>query len=409
MHTVLFIESGVSGGGSFQSLHQLVSGLDRARFAPVVAYVNETEWLERMRGLGVPAHLLFDRVYTKTVPWFVQKRLERMVKAAHRRVPFLADRVLRFCHGPLLKSLARLVREHDVDLIYLNDQIDRDLFGVYAARDAGLPLVSHLRSMNGENMNPARAALANGQVSTYVANSAVTRDYWVGRGLDPDKCLVVHNGVPGDPVEPLDLRQEYGVPEGHQVIGCVARLVPVKNHETLIRAFALLQKKLPETTLILAGDGPLEQRLRTLARESGVVDKVLFPGYEHRARPLMAALDLLVLPSRFDAFGRVLVEGMQAGVPVIGADAGGIPEVVEPGVSGLLVPPDDEAAWAEAMARVLTDPELRERLASGGRKAAAERFSMERMVRAIETVMERALAGRAAPPIQEKSPEPPSE
>ncbi len=389
--TVLFIESGVSGGGSFQSLFQFLVKVDRTRFVPVVVFLNRTSWLEKVRELGVPVYLLFDLVYTKTMPWLVQKRLERLVKGVYRLAPILAPLVYRLCHGLLFKSLARIISKHNVNLVYLNDQIDRDFFGVFVAQAANLPLVSHLRSMNGENMVSGKASFANTHVSTYIANSAVTQEYWVGRGLDPDKCVVVHNAVPDELVEPLDLSQEFGVDQGHLTVGCVARLVSVKNHETLIRAFAQLLKTLPETTLLLAGDGPLETRLRSLVEELGVADNVLFLGFESRIYGLIAALDLLVLPSSFDAFGRVLIEGMQLGVPVVGAAAGGIPEIVEHGVNGMLVAPDDSEAWTQTMVQLLTDEDLRQHCIEGGKKAVVEHFSMERMVRAVEEVMETVL------------------
>lgn len=389
--TVLFVESGTSGGGSFVSLVQLLANMDRSRFRPVVVFLNRTGFLEEVREMGVDAYLLHDRVYTKTVPWFVQKRLERLVKGVFRRAPLLAPAVFALCHGPLMRRLREIIRGQQVELLYLNDQIDRDLFGVFVARDAGLPLVSHLRSMNGENMIPAKADFANRHVAVYIANSGVTRDYWVERGIDADKCRVIHNAVPFEPVEPLDLRGEYGIPGEHRLLGCVARLVHVKGHDFLLEAFADLLGRRPNTTLLLAGQGPLEADLRALAARLGISERVVFAGHVNPVRPFMAGLDALALASKNDAFGRTLAEGMQLGLPVVGVDRGGIPEVIAQDGDGLLVPHGDVQAMSAALERALFDEDLGQRLRRSGPRSAARRFDPAGQARRIEDVLDAAL------------------
>ena len=224
-----------------------------------------------------------------------------------------------------------------------------------------------------------------------IAVSQHTADHLVRReGAPPEKIRVVLNGIDFDRVcislsGPDRIRAELGL-GGRRVILMAARLHPEKGYEHLIRAVPAVAARVPALTVLVAGTGPFEERYRTLAAEHGCADSIRFLGFRRDLPDLMAACDVLVLPSMAEAFGLVAAEALYLGVPVVASRVGGIPEIVDDGLDGLLVPPGDESELANALVRVLTDPELHRRLAGAGREKIAARFSFDAMVRQYESI-----------------------
>jgi len=179
---------------------------------------------------------------------------------------------------------------------------------------------------------------------------------------------VVPNGV-----EPSDFAATTMPSEdvGRYVLA-IGRLVPQKGFDVLVEAFK--SDALRDLTLVLAGDGPERRRLQSRAANLGLATRVRFLGSVERSRipALFCGADAFAFPSRGEGFGIALLEAMAAGVPAVAAAAGGVPEFARDGENALLVPPDDPAALAEGLARLIADPQLRKRLTREGRKTAAE-------------------------------------
>ncbi|MGE4552257.1 MAG: glycosyltransferase family 4 protein [Desulfovibrionaceae bacterium] len=392
MRTVLFVESGGSGGGSFQSLHLILRTLDPERFRPVVAFLSRTRWLDEVRALGVRAELVTDRAFSTHVPWWLRKRFEHTVYRSHRRLGPLADAAVRLAHAPLLRGLKRLAREEGADLLYSNNQLNRNLFMVYLARDLALPLVCHWRSMSSDGFHPRKCAMVNATMAAGIAISEVVRDHWVGQGVDPARLTVIHNGLPPmGGIVPLDLHAEFGIPAGRRVIVLVGRVEWEKNHPLMFEAFRRLLARRPETALLVVGDGTKLAEMQTLARDMGLGGHVVFTGYEARAQGIIAGADVLAQPSLTDPFSRTVLEAMALGVPVAATAVGGVFEAVRDGENGLLTPVGDAAALAEALERLLDDAELRERLTQNARRTILERFDQAVQTRKIEAVLDRIL------------------
>lgn len=393
MRTVLFVESGSGGGGSFESLFLILSTLDRRRFRPVVAFLTETRYLDQVRRLGVRAEVLTDLVFSARVPWWLRKRFEHTAYRSHRRLPGpLADWAVRLAHFPLLRALRRLVREEGADLLYSNNQLNRNLFMVYLARDLGLPLVCHLRSMSSDGFHPRKCAMINDTVAANIAISTVVRDHWLVQGIDPDRTELIHNGLPPlDRVAPLDLHAEFNIPREHKVVVLVGRVEWEKNHPLMFQGFRLLLDRRLDTTLLVVGHGTKLEEMKQLARDTGLGDKVVFTGYEPRAQAIIAGADALAQPSLTDPFSRTVLEAMALGVPVAATDVGGVREAVEHGRNGLLVPVGDAPALADALGRLLDDETLRQRLTAEARRTIVERFDQAGQTRKIEAVLHRVL------------------
>ena len=188
-----------------------------------------------------------------------------------------------------------------------------------------------------------------------------------------------------------ELRRERGW-TGRRVIGFAGRLVPEKGGDLLLRAAARIVAAHPEVRIVFAGDGPERGAWEALAVELGIRDRVEFMGICRNMPAVYASFDIVVLPSLDEAMPMCLIEAMAAGKPVIGTNVGGVPNLVAPGVTGLLLPPGDALALRTALERLLEDPGLAHRLGVNGAARAAEAFSDTAMARSYLALYERALA-----------------
>jgi glycosyltransferase involved in cell wall biosynthesis len=201
-------------------------------------------------------------------------------------------------------------------------------------------------------------------------------------GLGSDRLRLVYEGVPERTPLPggREALAKLGVPEGVPVVGNVAALTGHKDHATLLEAMALLRARLPEARLVIAGEGELRGALEARTRALGLADRVLFAGFRDDLDRLLPAFSVFCLSSRLEGLGTSLLDAMAFGLPVVATAAGGIPEAVEDGVTGRLVPPRDPPSLARALAEVLCDERRRAGWGAAGRRLYLERFTAERMV-----------------------------
>ncbi|MBI5740383.1 MAG: glycosyltransferase family 4 protein [Nitrospirae bacterium] len=390
---ILFIESGASGGGSFESLYQHLRVIDRELFNPVVVYLNNNRYIGPVKELGIAVYLLDDWLYKIQVETCGELILNRMTGIIGNYMPVFYIPFFRITHRPLLDSIERIVYREEIDLIHLNDQIKRDLFGLFVAQKTNVPCVSHLRSMRSGNFGQRSADFANRYVSAFVANSNSTKQYWEALGIDGDKIQVVHNAISREQIKPVDIRAAWKIDDGVRfLIGCVGSLAGGKGHDFLLRSFAKFAKLRPDVVLFLAGEGLLREELVRQTINLGIRDRVIFTGYLADAKDFIAGLDLLVLPSQTEAFGRVLLEAMAAGTPVAATDVGGVPEVVKHGYNGLLVDYGDEEGLRKAMSELLDDNRLRAGAIENGHKTAAQ-FSIENYSASLEQIYRDVIEG----------------
>jgi glycosyltransferase involved in cell wall biosynthesis len=201
---------------------------------------------------------------------------------------------------------------------------------------------------------------------------------------------LIYNGVDlqrYDHQEPCcTLREEYGMEPGAQIVGVVARLEPEKGHPTLLEAWPLVLRQAPNAHLLIIGEGGQREALEQQARDLRIAHRVTFTGRRDDVPAVTAALDCAVLPSYREAQGLTILEAMALSRPVVATRVGGIPEMIEDGVSGVLVPPHDATALAAGISRVLRDHPFADTIARAGHDLVHDRFCVELMVRAIETI-----------------------
>ena len=219
--------------------------------------------------------------------------------------------------------------------------------------------------------------------------------YALGRG----SVRVIYNGVPTDLAYARTARPR---PDDRLVVGAVGRLDPVKGHDILIKALAWL----PGMRVVILGSGPRQPELRRLAREVGVADRVSLPGWCDRVEDWLGRFDLFCHPSRYEGLGLALIEAMRAGLPIVATSVGGVPELLDGGRCGLLVPPEDPPALAAAITGLAADPVRREFLGERARDRVHAEFSVDRMVAAYERLWAETLAAPRGSRLRVRPPEP---
>lgn len=211
-----------------------------------------------------------------------------------------------------------------------------------------------------------------------------------GYGVDADRVVTIHNGIDLEPflahVDRAPVRARYGIPEDAFVFGLAARFAPQKAMDVLVQAAVPVLERTPNAWLLLAGDGPLLEEVSRIAARSAVADRILFPGFETDVRGLLAALDVYVTSALSEGLPLATIEAMATGLPVVSTRAGGTPEIVADGETGLLAPPGDAQALGEAMARLVREPALRVSMAEAGRRRAVECFGEAGMLNRIAAV-----------------------
>jgi glycosyltransferase involved in cell wall biosynthesis len=185
-------------------------------------------------------------------------------------------------------------------------------------------------------------------------------------------------GLLGARVARQAARAQLGLPAEGPIVGCVGRLVPVKDHDTFFEAARRVLQARPDTTFVLAGDGESRDRLQRVATDM-LGDRVRFLGWVHDLPTLYAAFDVVALTSKLEGTPVALIEAAAAGKPVVATNVGGVSEVVRDGNTGLLVPPRDAVAVAANVLTLLDDPQGAARMGEEGARWVRDRFSDRRM------------------------------
>ena len=234
--------------------------------------------------------------------------------------------------------------------------------------------------------------LYNRSVAATVAISEEVRRRMLAAGVRAERVRVIHSaveppaGLPGAAGRAA-ARARFGV-GGELAIGIVAALETRKGHDVLLHALARLRRDGIAMCCLVCGDGSRRAQLESLAQGLGIADAVRFLGEQRQVADVLAALDVFVLPSRHEGLGVAILEAMAMALPVVASDVGGIPEIVDAGRTGVLVPPEDAAALASAIAALDRDRALAHQMGAAGRARVLAEFSMEVMADRYERLYE---------------------
>jgi glycosyltransferase involved in cell wall biosynthesis len=356
---------GLDVGGLERMVLLLLAHTDRARASPLVCALDAPGALAPALGpLGVPL-------------------------AVVRRRPGLDPRV------PF--ALARFLRGAGAALVHTHN-LTPHLYGALAARVLGLPV---LHTRHGRNEPEVRRKVLLSRFASALSDRVVAVSEDAARlcrdreGVDRRKLSTIANGVDTRLFRPggdrAAARARLGVPPGGLHVGCVARLEAVKDHATLLDAFALLRAERPDAHLTLVGGGSLRAALEGRAGAADLAGAVTFAGEREEVAPLHAAFDVFALSSRSEGQSLTLLEAASAGLPIVATRVGGNPEIVADAVTGLLVPPGDPRALAAALGEAARRGAA---LGAAGRARVERLFSAERMAGAYHALYDALLAAR---------------
>lgn len=311
---------------------------------------------------------------------------------------FEAGCLSRLEYGLGFIRLLTFIRAEHVDIFHAH-LFNPSVVGLSAAVAARVParvLTRHHSDYHTRIRRPLHVGvdrLCSAMSHAVIAVSRHTRDHLLSvEGAPPSKVHLVHNGIDfdrvmvSDPAAPARLRAELA-PAGTALLVTAARLHPEKGYEYLFDALPLLKERVGRPfVLAVVGAGPFEADYRARAARLGMTGCIRFLGFRKDLPDLMCAADIFVLASLAEAFGLVLAEALYLGTPVVATTAGAIPEIVEDGVSGRLVPPADSEALAAALAELIDDPGRRRRMAGAGRAKVAREFRFDEMMRSYERI-----------------------
>jgi len=350
-----------TNGGAQEHLYNLLTRIDRDRYDVSVVSLSPGSAVRKLQREGIPVTVIDD--------------------------PDDAIAV-----GALAAHLA-LVRP---DVIH-NHMYRAELVGTRAA--IALGLIGDRRPYVVSTVHSSRVRAAEDReqlrrltphMDQLIAVSHAMEQKIVDEGRATAPVRLIYNGVDIERYEHQEpghtLRDEYGMEPGSRIVGVVARLEPEKGHPTLLEAWPLVLQQVPDAYLLVVGEGSRRAELEQLARELRVAHRVVFTGRREDMPAVTAAFDVAVLPSYREAQGLTILEAMALSRPVVASNVGGIPEVIEDGVTGLLVPPHDAEALAAAIVRLLTDHAYADTIARAGHDLVHDRFCIELMVKEIEAI-----------------------
>jgi L-malate glycosyltransferase len=234
-----------------------------------------------------------------------------------------------------------------------------------------------------------------------VANAGAVKAHVVGQGVPASKVTVIHNGLDitrvtvGPNFSRVAALQRFGLPDGRPLIAIVANMRhEVKDYPTFLRAAQVVHRGFPDAAFVLAGEGDLLERLRSLAAELGIADHAWFTGRCDHIAELLAISDICVLSSRAEGFSNAILEYMAAGKPVVATDVGGAREAIAEGETGYLVLARDHDAMAERILRLLRNPDLAKRMGEAGARRVLADFSCQAQLNRTCDLYYRLLAER---------------
>lgn len=215
------------------------------------------------------------------------------------------------------------------------------------------------------------------------------KDFIRFRVADTEKVSLIYQGLELERytqvnIDKVKSKKAFGIAVDEDVIGMIGRLEPIKGPGYFVEAAEEVAKKFTKTKFIVVGEGGLRQRLENQVEGMGLKDRFIFTGWREDIPEILSIMDILVLPSLNEAVGIVLIEAQVLGVPVVATNVGGIPEIVIDGMNGILIPPRDPQALAQAVVKLLKDEALRRKMGDAGREWVRDRFSVESMIEKLE-------------------------
>lgn len=400
MIRVVFVEASSGGvvGGSLTGLYHLIRGLDRRRFAPCMVLYEPKAIETELKALDVPVYHVQRRRLRKEHALLHHEGYHR-AKRSHtvRRLLHAGRQTLRLGieEGPAAVRLARVFRRAHADVVHLGNGVRANFDGLLACFLTRTPVLCHVK---GFEKYAARERWAARRIGALVSMTNAVEAHCRRHGVTARTMRVIYDGVDAAGFATQQGRQavraQFGLENGVPCVGVVGNIQEWKGQAVLVEAMAQVVRAVPQARALIVGGvhragAAYGEHIRSRVRELGLDGVVLETGFRRDIADVMNALDVVVHTSvRPEPFGRVILEGMLLGKPVVASAAGGVPELIEDGRTGFLTSPGDPTALAARLIPLLRDTELRGQIGQCAQASAKERFSLQGHVNAMSAIYE---------------------
>ena len=334
---ILFIESGSFGGGSFKSLEIIIKYLDPKKYNIFVVSLNKTTFDYNFIKYSKRYYYINDLLYSRSnYSYYLFQYFAYLIDT------FFEKYYLKFIKISQLRSINKIkqiITNEKIDIIHLNNNPKRDLFGIVASEQfKKIKLISFIRSTRSSNLEKKIIDYINFNVDQFVSNSIFSKNIWCSKGIKCRNIIVLYNAIENiypKKIKKIELNKKIN-------FYCIANLIDGKGHYYLLSSYKSLLLKYPNSNLHLIGTGKLKKNLKIFCKKNGIDKKVIFHGYKKNPFLDIELNGIVIVPSYFETFGRVVIESFIAGLPVIATNVGGIPEIIIHKKNGILVSYNDE-------------------------------------------------------------------
>ena len=360
---ILYLHNESIMGGAEISLLNLVKGLNKKLFIPHFTCSKEGPFIDELKKIKITP----DFVQFPGIRWPNPVQIYNTVR-----------------------NLIDIIKKRQINLIHSN-QPRSNLFGAIAAKIKSVPIVWHERCLE-------RGRFDSDNIFSFlpdriICNSSAVRNRFTKEKIDT-KIKTILNGVDLREFDPelngRVIRKEFNIGEDELIIGTVGRIDPEKGYEYFLESARIILQDFKNIRFLVVGGAfnnpSLEKSLYEMSVEKGIDKKTIFTGFRRDIPQILASMDVVVLPSGIDACSRVLFESMAMRKPLVATNVGGTPEVVQEGVTGLLVKPGDSSEMAKCIMKLLNNKNLAEQYGNAGRKRVEAMFTIERNIKETENV-----------------------
>jgi glycosyltransferase involved in cell wall biosynthesis len=314
-------------------------------------------------------------------------------------------------------SIYRLIKRIKPHIVHTHTS-KAGVLGRLAAYLAGVPIIIHtphghvFHSYYGPvmtNIFVFAEKISSFMTDKIVALTEKEKDEHLEKGIaSTEKFTIIHSGVKLDyfmnvSIDTKAKKKELGIPPGYNVVGTVGRIVPIKGHKYLVSAAKKVVEEIDKTVFVLVGDGYLKLELEKHAEALGVRKNIIFTGWRSDVSEILCLFDIFVLPSLNEGMGRVIIEAMALGKPVVASSVGGIIDLVKDGENGILVPPRDSDALGKALLQLIRNKDLAEELGKNGKTMVYPGFDISVMSKKIDRLYESLLKSHCSPQSSQKT------